>query len=63
MELVSDSKKGWAYRTYSVTFANGLTFTTAALDREDAQELAIDAMERAGVVHDAIVSIRRLEAA
>lgn len=58
MEIVSSNKKGW---TYSVTFANGLTFTTPALDREDAQELAIDAMERAGVVHDSIVSI--LEAA
>jgi hypothetical protein len=58
MEIVSGSKKGWAHRTYSVSFANGLTFTTPALDREDAQELAIDAMERAGVVHDSIVSIQ-----
>lgn len=47
---------------YQVTFSNGLTFTTEARDREDAQEIAIDAFERAGIAHDAIRSIVRVGA-
>ena len=49
-------------QTYRVTFANGLIFTTEARDREDAQEIAIEAFEHAGIVHDAIRSIVRVGA-
>lgn len=48
--------------TYTVTFTNGLTFTTEAIDREQAQEIAIEAFEQAGIVHDAIRSIVRVGA-
>ena len=47
-------------KTYIVTFTNGLTFRTEAQDREHAQELAIDAMERAGIVIDTIASIQKV---
>lgn len=46
--------------TYLITFADGQTHETLACDHESAQELAIESFESAGVVHDAIVSIRRV---
>lgn len=48
---------------YQITFADGLTFTTAAADRDEAQEIAIEHFESVGVVHDSIISIRRVEVA
>lgn len=44
--------------TYRITFADGLTFTATARDREEAQEQAIDHFEGVGLAHSAIVSIR-----
>ncbi|MGI4776916.1 MAG: hypothetical protein ACRYGA_02165 [Janthinobacterium lividum] len=44
-------------KTYRITFVDGLAVTAQACDREAAQELAIDHLEAAGVVHTAIRSI------
>lgn len=45
-------------KTYLFTFADGVTVTAKACDREAAQERAIDQLEAAGVVHTAIRSVR-----
>jgi len=45
---------------FLITFADGQTYTALAADHEAAQEIAIESFENAGVVHDAIVSIRRV---
>jgi len=47
-------------KTYLITFADGLTTTVSAFDRDGAQETAIDHMEDAGIAHSAIRSIRVL---
>ena len=46
--------------TYLFSFANGATRTAAGTDHEDAQEHVIEEMEAAGLVIEAIVSIRRI---
>lgn len=53
-------------QAYQVTFSTSLgkmSVDVAAVDREDAQEAAIDLMEKVGVCHGEIVSIRRAEQA
>lgn len=50
--------------TYQVTFRTNLgqmSVDVAAFDRDDAQEAAIDLMEKGGVCHGEIVSIRRAD--
>lgn len=60
IDLSKKSAKGWAQKTYRVSFANGLSITAHALDKEDAVDLAIDHMERISVIHDSITSIEVL---
>lgn len=50
--------------TYQVTFRTNLgqmSVDVAAFDRDDAQEAAIYLMEKGGVCHGEIVSIRRAD--
>lgn len=48
--------------TYLVKFANGNQVHVVGFDSQNAQENAISWAEQLGIVHDAIVSIRRVEA-
>lgn len=53
-------------QTYQVTFRTSLgqmSVDVEAFDRDDAQESAIDLMEKVGVCHGEIVSIRRADQA
>jgi hypothetical protein len=46
---------------YKVNFKSNPSITVEAVDREDAQALAIDILEKFGIVHSEIVSIKLVE--
>lgn len=47
---------------YLITFADGASYVTLARDCEEAQDVAIEAMEDLGLVLEAVRSIKRVAA-